>query len=171
MKKFTLISLLCIIALSSWSQGNRQLRTVGIRGGFSSGFEYRAYAHDQLSYKLLLSTRNRGVQLTGLKEFHQPGLLDFSDQVTFIYGFGAHIGFESWNAYDPDYIGPQPSYYYYQRRTSPVIGLDGLGAFEYTFRDVPISLGFEAKPYFNLFGRNFFQLHPFDFAFTLKYIF
>ena len=166
MKKMLLISVTCFIAFASFAQEYRQ--AAGIRGGFTSGFEYRAYANEFVSYKALLSTRHHGIQLTGLKEFHEYGLFDFSDQIAFIYGFGAHIGFEKWNAYDPD------SAYYpynYENRTGPIAGLDALAAVEYTIRDTPLTLGFEAKPYFNLFGKNFFRLHPFDFAFTIKYIF
>ena len=167
MKKFVLILFLGLSGIISQAQGNSQ--AVGIRGGITSGFEYRAFTNDFVSYKLLLSTRNRGIQLTGMKEFHSPGIFDFSEQVNFIYGFGVHVGYERWNAYDPreGLYGP----YYYEKRTGPIAGLDGLAAVEYNFLDVPLSLGFEVKPYFNLFGKNFFQLHPFDFAFTIKYVF
>ncbi|MGQ8336568.1 hypothetical protein ACUNWD_08465 [Sunxiuqinia sp. A32] len=167
MKNFIFLSLLCLVTLAS--KGQEHPRAVGIRGGFSSGFEYRAYANELNSYKVLLSTRNRGIQLTGLKEFHQPGLFDFTDQLNFIYGYGIHVGYERWNAYDPYETVHSP--YYFEKRSGPVVGLDGLGALEYTFWEVPISVGFEVKPYFNLFGKNFFQLHPFDFAFTVKYVF
>jgi hypothetical protein len=167
MKKLLFISFALLISLSASSQQYDQ--AVGIRGGYSSGFEYRAFANEYVSYKALLSTRKHGIQLTGLKEFHQYGLFDFSNDVVFIYGFGAHVGYEKWNAYDPDDVLYQP--YYYEKKTGPVAGLDGLVAVEYTLMDVPLTFGIEAKPFFNLFGKNFFQLHPFDFAFTIKYIF
>ncbi len=166
MKKLLLILLFGSVVTLGYAQGKSQ--AVGIRGGITSGFEYRAFANDFVSYKALLSTRNRGIQLTGMKEFHNPGLFDFTNQVNFIYGFGIHVGYERWNAYDPVGLhGP----YYYKKRTGPIAGLDALAAVEYNFMDVPLSVGFEVKPYFNLFGKNFFQLHPFDFAFTFKYTF
>ena len=166
MKKLVLILFLGLMAFATNAQKNTQ--AVGIRGGLTSGFEYRAFANDFVSYKVLLSTRNQGIQLTGMKEFHNPGLFDFSEQVNFIYGFGVHLGYERWNVYDPIGLhGP----YYYKKRTGLIAGLDGLVATEYNFLDVPLSLGFEVKPYFNLFGKNFFQLRPFDFAFTIKYVF
>lgn len=167
MKRLLLILTIILSAQLGFAQQYEQ--AIGIRGGRSSGFEYRAYANETLSYKVLLSTRKRGLQLTGMKEFHQHGLFDFSDQLVFIYGFGAHLGFEKWNAYDPNDEFYQP--YNYQSRTGPIAGLDGLAAVEYTLRDVPLNFGIEAKPYFNLFGKNFFQLYPFDFAFTIKYLF
>jgi hypothetical protein len=58
-----------------------------------------------------------------------------------------------------------------ENRTGPIVGLDALAAVEYAIPQVPLVAGIEAKPYFNLFGKNFFQLQPFDFAFTLKYTF
>ena len=167
MKQILLISLAIFFAQTAFTQEFRQ--AVGIRGGYSSGFEYRAYSNEYISYKALLSARHRGLQLTGLKEFHQYGLFDFSDELVFVYGFGAHIGFEKWNAYDPN--DPLYTPYYYKSKTGPIAGLDGLAAIEYTLNEVPLTFGVEAKPYFNLFGRNFFQLHPFDFAFTIKYNF
>ncbi|WP_159518921.1 hypothetical protein [Sunxiuqinia indica] len=167
MRKLLFISLTLLISLSASSQQYDQ--AVGIRGGYSSGFEYRAFTNEYVSYKALLSTRKNGIQLTGLKEFHQYGLFDFSNDVVFIYGFGAHVGYEKWNAYDPDDVLYRP--YYYEKKTGPVAGLDGLVAVEYTLMDIPLTFGIEAKPFFNLFGKNFFQLHPFDFAFTIKYIF
>ncbi len=169
MKKFVLILFLGILAMTTKAQENSQ--AIGIRGGLTSGFEYRAFANDFVSYKVLLSTRKRGIQLTGMKEFHSPGLFDFSDQVNFIYGFGVHVGYERWNAYDPREIPYGPGSYHFSKRTGVIAGLDGLAAVEYNFVEVPISVGFEVKPYFNLFGKNFFQLHPFDFAFTIKYAF
>lgn len=165
----TVLCIIFTIVFFSTSQAQQYRQAVGIRGGVSSGIEYRAYASEFISYKALISTRHRGIQLTALKEFHQYGLFDFSNELVFIYGFGAHIGYEKWNAYDPEDELHTP--YYYESKTGPIVGLDGLAAVEYTFVNVPITLGVEAKPFFNLFGRNFFQLHPLDFAFTLKYIF
>ena len=72
-------------------------QAIGLRGGLSSGFEYRFFTDDANSYKFLLSTRNRGVRLHAFKEFHQYDLFEFSDQLVFFYGVGIHAGFESWD--------------------------------------------------------------------------
>lgn len=167
MKRFLFIGLTLLLFQSTFAQNFRQ--AVGIRGGYSSGFEYRAYANEFVSYKALLSFRHHGFQFTGMKELHQYELFDFSDDLVFIYGFGAHFGFEKWNAHNSN--DPYYTPYYYETRTDPIAGLDGLAAVEYTLREVPISFGFEVKPYFDLFGKNFFHLNPFDFAFTIKYLF
>lgn len=167
MKQFSALIVLLLLTITCFSQGPE--KAIGIRGGLSSGFEYRVFASELTSYKVLLSTRQQGIQVTGLKEFHVPQAFDFSDEISFIYGFGAHVGFESWNIYR--YYETSPFERFSDRKTGPVAGLDGLAAAEYTLPQIPLVFGFEVKPYFNLFGRNFFHLQPFDFAFTVKYTF
>lgn len=159
---------LCLIPFAGISQSSN--KAIGIRGGVSSGFEYRVFSGNTNSYKVLLSTRQRGLQLTGLKEFHIPDVFDINEEISFVYGVGAHVGIESWNRYD--YYDPyNPHLYYRERRSGPIAGLDGLLALEYSIPQIPLVAGIEMKPYFNLFGKNFFQLQPFDFAFTVKYTF
>lgn len=168
MKRIFILSILIFTASAGYSQGPK--KAIGIRGGLSSGFEYRVFSSEQSSYKVLLSTRRNGLQLTGLKEFHEPDAFDIGEELSFIYGVGAHVGFESWyvTGYFDDYNLHTS---YRERKSGPIAGLDCLAAIEYTVPAVPIVVGFEVKPYFNLFGKNFFQLQPFDFAFTVKYTF
>jgi hypothetical protein len=168
MKQILIFCLFIVIALNV--KAGLPNKAAGIRGGLSSGFEYRVFSSDMSAYKVLLSFRQNGIQLTGMKEFFMPATFDFSEDFNFVYGFGAHAGFAKWrtesysNAANPEYV-------YYDHHTGPVIGLDGLAALEYTIPAVPLIVGIEIKPYFNLLGKNFFQLQPFDFAFTVKYSF
>ncbi|MDP2114935.1 MAG: hypothetical protein Q8K69_12850 [Bacteroidota bacterium] len=168
MKKVYSLIILFLLTLSGFSQGPQ--KAVGIRGGLSSGFEYRVFSGDLSSYKVLLSTRKRGLQLTGLKEFHIPDVFDIGEPISLVYGFGAHAGFETWKVEYYDLVYPY-HITYFERKTSAIAGLDALAALEYTIPQIPLVVGIEAKPYFNLFGRDFFQIQPFDFAFTVKYTF
>ncbi|MBL7968043.1 MAG: hypothetical protein JNK09_13670 [Prolixibacteraceae bacterium] len=168
MKKLSILALLLLVSFAGFTQG--PVKAIGLRGGISSGFEYRVFSGDLVSYKVLLSTRKQGIQLTGMKEFHVPDAFEFNEDLSFIYGFGAHVGFESWYV-DRYYDDIYNNEWYRDRKTGPVAGLDALAAVEYTIPQIPLVVGIEAKPYFNLFGKNFFQLQPFDFAFTLKYTF
>jgi hypothetical protein len=144
-------------------------KAIGIRGGLSSGLEYRVFSGDLTSYRVLLSTRKQGLQLTGLKEYHVLDAFDIErEEFTFIYGFGAHVGFESWHK---ELYNFSDNGFYLERRSGPIIGLDGLAGIEYNIREIPLVAGLEVKPYFNVFGKNFFQVQPFDIAFTLKYTF
>ena len=164
MKRLLLLSILLFVTVTTFGQG--YTRAVGIRGGYSSGFEYRWYQSDLESYKLLLSARNHGLQLHALKEFHRYDLFDFSYQIVFYYGFGIHAGYESW-----DHVHYNSYTRWYSTRSSPIVGLDGLAGIEYIFDEVPISAGFEFKPFFDVFGRRNFDPGFFDFAFTVKYLF
>ena len=164
MKRFLFLLLIFIIGKAAFAQGFHQ--AVGIRAGWTSGFEYRIFTDDYNSYKFLLSTRDRGIQFHAFKEFHRYDLFDFTDQLTFVYGGGAHVGYQRW---DERYYNYNTSYY--RTRTSLIAGIDLLAGLEYTFYEVPVSVGFEVKPFFDLWGRNFFESNIFDFAFTAKYLF
>ncbi|MEZ5103844.1 MAG: hypothetical protein R2757_05075 [Draconibacterium sp.] len=164
MKKSLILLLLFTTIQIIQAQEFRQ--AIGIRAGWSSGFEYRFYTNDLNSYRLLLSTRENGMQFHALKEFHRYDLFDFTDQLVFIFGAGAHVGYERWNELYYNYNSS-----YYRNRTAFIAGLDGLAGLEYTFYKAPVSIGFEVKPYFDLFGREVFDLDLFDFAFTAKYLF
>ena len=168
MKQLSLF--VCLLLASFITRAEEPVKAIGIRGGLSSGFEYRVFSGDLTSYKVLLSTRKQGLQLTGMKEFHVPDAFDIDqEEFTFVYGFGAHVGFESWNR--TYYTNAVPPVSYVDRRTGAVVGLDALAGIEYSIKEIPLVFGLEVKPYFNLFGRNFFQIQPFDFAFTVKYTF
>ena len=66
MKHIYLFISLVILSFSSYAE--ELVKAIGIRGGLSSGFEYRVFSGDVTSYKVLLSTRKQGLQLTGQSE-------------------------------------------------------------------------------------------------------
>ena len=163
MKRFLIILLFSLpLALSAQTFN----KAIGIRGGHSAGFEYRFYTDDANSYKFLLATRDNGVQFHALKEFHEYDLFDFSEQLSLFYGLGAHFGYEQW---DKHYVQDNTSLY--EERTALLAGIDAVVGVEYLFYEVPLSIGFEVKPYVDVLGRDFFDLELFDFAFTIKYLF
>ena len=169
MKSIYFLTILLLMAFAGYTQGPDM--AIGVRAGLSSGFEYRVFSDGNISYKGLLSTRlsGQGLQLTGLKEYHVHDVFDIGEDLSFVYGFGAHAGFESWYTYTGDANFPGTTYRH--RKSGPIAGLDGLAALEYTIPQFPFIAGIEVKPYFNLFGRNLVQFQPFDFAFTVKYTF
>lgn len=167
MKPIYFLAIIMLLTLSGYTQETNM--AIGIRGGLSSGFEYRAFSEDLRSYKVLLSTREQGLQLTGLKEYHVPDVFNIKEDFSFIYGFGVHAGFESWYVYEPDVYFPATQIRI--KKTGPIAGLDALAALEYTIPQIPFVVGIEVKPYFNVFGKNLVQFQLFDFAFTVKYTF
>lgn len=164
MKHLLFLSIFLISGHLSFSQDFNQ--AIGIRGGLSSGFEYRIYTDDAHSYKFLLSTRDNGIQVHAFKEFHQWDMFSFTEQLVFFYGAGIHAGYKNW-----DEIHYQNNASWYNSRTALIAGLDGLVGLEYVFYEAPVSIGFEVKPYFDILGREFFDIELFDFAFTVKYLF
>jgi hypothetical protein len=138
----------------------------GFRAGYTGGVEFRVYTDDLNSYKFLLGARGNGAVFHAMKEFHRLDLFSFTDQLNFVYGAGVHLGYERWNQKYYNYYSS-----YYVTRTAFIAGIDGLAGLEYIFLKAPVSLGIEVKPYFDLFGREIFDLELFDFAFTIKYHF
>lgn len=165
MKRFIIALMLFLAFQSAHAQGFTQ--SVGIRAGIiSPGFEYRLFTDDLNSYKLLLSSRDQGLQLHAMKEFHRYDLFSFSPQLVFVFGGGAHVGYQRW-----DERHYRPNFNWTETLTAVIAGIDGLAALEYVFYEVPISVGVEVKPYLDLFGRESFDTQLFDFAFTAKYLF
>jgi hypothetical protein len=164
MKRLLLISIIVLSTGFAFSQEFKQ--AVGIRIGYTGGVEYRVYTDELNSYRFLIGSRDRGLILQAMKEWHRYDLFPSTDQWIFVYGAGVHAGYERW---DQQYYNN--NYSYYVTRTAFVVGLDGLAGLEYLFRKAPVSLGFEVKPYFDLFGREMFDFQLFDFALTVKYNF
>jgi len=164
MKRFLLIIIFGTSVFFTFAQGYNQ--SAGIRLGLSPGFEYRIFSDDANSYKFLLSTRDRGLQLHLFKEFHQYDMFSFTDQLVLFYGAGIHAGYERW-----DVTHYNNNSQWKDTRSAFIAGLDGLVGLEYLFYEVPISLGIEAKPYFEFLGQEIFEVQLWDFAFTVKYLF
>ena len=164
MKRLILLSIIILSCSFAFSQEFKQ--AVGIRIGYTGGIEYRVYSDELNSYRFLIGSRERGLIVHAMKEWHRYNLFTFTDQLTFVYGAGVHTGYERW---DQQYYNYNSSYYV--THTAFIAGLDGLAGLEYMFREVPISLGLEVKPYFDLFGREMFDFQLFDFALTVKYNF
>jgi len=165
MKYITLVILLFCIT-RGLSQDYHS--AIGLRGGYSSGISYKRCLNDEIAYEGIFTIKNLGIQVTGLKEFHQPLLWKQSDKLYFVYGYGGHLGFFN--------------RYYYHRFMSPfnrpirsnisyfVTGLDALLGIEYRFIRFPFLAGVEYKPFFHLFGPNYFNMYLADVAITFKYI-
>jgi len=164
MNRNILAAVLLLITSHVFAQDFKQ--AVGIRVGYTGGIEYRIFSDELNSYKFLIGSRDRGLIAHAMKEWHRIDLFPSTDQLSFVYGGGVHIGYERWDQQYYNY-----NYSYYVTHTAFIAGIDGLAGLEYLFRKVPISLGFEVKPYFDLFGKEMFDLQLFDFALTAKYNF
>ena len=165
MRYFVVLSMLLFCLNFASGQGYNQ--AAGIRASWHSpGLEYRYYTSDVNAFKSLVSFQDRGIRLHGFAEFFRYDLFPFSHQLLFYYGFGLHFGFESW-----DEERYRDEVLWYDTRTSVLAGLDGLAGLEYVFNEIPVSAGIEIKPFFDVFGRDGFDITVFDLALTVKYLF
>ena len=156
-----------ILALSpTLSEAQNYTRTAGIRCGQTSGFTYRQYMDESNAYEGIVSFKKNGLQLTLLKEFVQPYFLEHSENIYLVWGFGAHAGTNrtsSWEIFTKRF--------YELSSVIPLFGIDGYAGLEYRIKEVPLNVGVDFKPFFDLAGARFFSMSIWDFAITLKYNF
>jgi hypothetical protein len=165
---FVLISILVLSAFTARAQYMKN--AIGVRDGLSQGITYQHFYQEDRDLKLLLSFRDNGIQLTALLQRYEPTMLRFGESFYFYYGFGMHAGLTRshhilWPYVTPDIDRNLPI------RTRPVIGADGIAGIEFRIYTVPLAIGLEYKPFFDLFGHRMFRLALGDIGFTIKYHF
>ena len=133
---FFLITTTLMISTSGYSQN--YIQAIGLRGGIYSGVSYKNFIGNAVALEGIVTRPWKGWELIGLLEKHEP--LGRSRNLFFYYGFGVHIG-----NYDARYTR-------HSTGTYMVIGADGVVGLEYEFNRVPLALGVDWKPYFNLIG-------------------
>jgi hypothetical protein len=168
MKKTLLLIITCTIICSSVVSGQSQ--QVGLRAGFRGGIFYQVTSkagNAELGYHALLSFNNHGLQLTGLRIIYGAQLSEISPDLYLSWGYGAHLGFE--NNYRERYLGE--IYSYRERQFNPVAGVDGWGSLEYRFREVPLNISLNIKPYVELSFPSFVRFMPADLGLSVSYVF
>lgn len=145
MKKiaFTVLLIFCSYFISSAQDYNTG---IGLRGGFAQGITIKHFVSSKSAFEGIIASRWRGVQLTGLYEIH--GRAFNAERLKWFIGFGGHVGF--WNGDNTNEYWGDPGTSY------TVIGVDGILGLEYNFREVPINIGLDWKPAFNIFGHSGF---------------
>ncbi len=165
MKRILFFAIFILAFTTINAQGYKH--SAGIRAAWiSPGIEYSYYTADNHSLRALLSTRGRGVQLHLLTEFYEYDLFSFSPQLVFYYGGGVHFGTESWNK-----SVTEGNQIYTKTKSSFLAGLDGVAGVDYIFYEVPVKIGLEVKPFFDVFGRYGFRVKLPDFALRVNYLF
>jgi hypothetical protein len=113
---------------------------IGLRAGFNQGLTVKHFIGTRSALEGILATRWRGFEITGLYEIHNQAFN--AERLKWYFGFGGHIGF--WNGDHAKWGEPGVSY--------TVIGIDGILGLEYSFSEVPINIGIDWKPSYNLSG-------------------
>jgi hypothetical protein len=146
MKTKYIILTLFISALSiSSSIAQSYNNAIGLRVGSSNGLTFKHFVGQTDAVEIILGTRWRGFQVTGLYERHKT--ISGNEQFKFYYGAGAHIA--SWNDNKKN-----PWFDKNDKNDNVVVGLDGILGIEYAFKEVPIVLSLDWKPEFNFYGYN-----------------
>jgi len=159
-----LSALILLILLTVQLNAKHYNRDAGVRAGAYTAFCYRQYA-DEFSYsEVMASLTGNAARITYLKEYARPALLGFSPDLVFVYGFGAHSGFNRINQYRVF----NRTYFYDRYRYSPVLGVDGYLGLEYRFNSLPVIAGIDVKPFFEFSVNQFFGMHLFDTSFIIK---
>lgn len=146
-----------------------QNREAGLRSGYRGGIFYqvtREYGNSETGYNALLSF-DRGLQITGLRVIYETALSDISPDLYFAWGYGGHAGF----------IYTDHFRYMFERvefnsdRFYPVIGADGWLTAEYRFRDIPVNISLNVKPFVEFTLPVFVNIIPWDIGFSISYVF
>lgn len=156
MKKLGFTILLTLFAIS-FSNAQDYNTGIGVRGGLANGVTIKHFVSSNTAFEGIISSRWRGLQLTGLYEIH--GRAFNTDRLNWYIGFGGHLGF--WNGDYANWGEPGDSY--------TVVGVDGILGLEYNFTEVPINLSIDWKPAFNIIGYTGFWAD--GGAFSIRYIF
>jgi len=117
---------------------------IGLRGGLYSGLTVKHFISQKVALEGLVSTRWSGLEVTGLYEVHKQAF--DVERLNWYYGGGAHIGF--YNGNNTTWGSAGTSY--------TVLGVDGILGIEYNFKEIPINLGLDWKPSFNIIGYSHF---------------
>lgn len=138
-RKLLLIILFCG-AFAFGTKAQDYSSALGIRVGSTAGITLKHFVSKTTAFEGQLESMWRGVNVTGLAEFYTPSL--GVENLKFYGGFGGHFG--TWRGYD------NHPWFYEDRDYHSVVGVDGVLGFEYTFKEIPLNIGIDWKPGFNI---------------------
>lgn len=150
------IVILAFLATSIFVQAQEYTTGIGIRGGFSNGLTVKHFISDDRAVEGILATRWNGFYITGLYEIHKNAFNTAG--LYWYYGIGGHLGAINGNNSRFD-----------DGKNHTLIGIDGVLGIEYSFDELPISLGVDWKPMFDLIGDSDIVFD--NGAFSIRFIF
>ncbi len=158
--KFMVTIFIGLILFSQTAAAQSYHTGLGLRfGGLTSGITLKHFVSQKSALEGILSLGNKSFILTGLYEIHAP--VDQSKQFQVYYGIGGHLGF----------FQEGGSYYYNNKRLytqTTVVGIDGILGLDYKFKNAPINISMDVKPFVDFFNGNYVY---FDGGLSLRYTF
>lgn len=167
----TMKNIITIILLSLTFTLTAQVKSisVGLRGGGVSGFSYKYIDHDFKAFEIIAGWQEGGFRMVGLIQKYKPIATNHIANLFVFIGGGAHAGYVG---YTQEYVYHGPDgydYYYPQEKAKSIFGGDIIVGTEYRFESIPLRLGVDYKPYFQLFGEEDFRVDLWDIGFTIRY--
>jgi len=170
MKKY----LLLIIAFSFFHSGNvnsqGSVRQAGIRTGYRGGFFFQLTSdagNAGIGYNAMVGFNDNGVQFTGLRLIYETNIPSISPDLYFAWGYGGHAGFIVTDHIS--YFGERYNFEY--DRFCPLIGVDGWVSVDYRFREIPLVISVNVKPYVEMTIPAFVKVMPADIGISISYVF
>jgi hypothetical protein len=170
MKKLLLTIFLVLILSPNILSGQTPLRQAGLRSGYRGGLFYQITSEAgsaEVGYSALLSFSSNGIQLTGLKVIYETSLDEISPDLFLAWGYGGHVGFVY-----TDHLGFLGERYNFNgNQFCPLIGADGWISGEYRFRDIPLNISLNVKPFVEIIIPSFIKIMPADIGISISYVF
>ena len=170
MRKVFISVPLMVLLSGALLTGQTAMKQVGLRTGYRGGIFYQI-AHEtgnaEMAYNIMLGFNNNGVQLTFLRIIYEISLSKISPDLFFAWGYGGHAGF----IYTDHLRFLGERYHFQGDRFCPAFGADGWLAAEYRFRDIPLNISLNIKPFVELTIPSFVNLIPIDLGVSISYVF
>jgi hypothetical protein len=170
MKKLFNAFFILILITPSVVKGQHSNQQAGLRAGYRGGIFYQITneaGNAEVGYSAMLGFNNNGIQLTGLRIVYETSLNEISPDLFFAWGYGGHIGF----IYSDHVVFLGERYSFGGNRFCPVIGADGWLAAEYRFREIPLNISLNIKPFVDLTIPSFVKIMPADLGLSISYVF
>lgn len=165
--KITIILLLTLVFISLNSNLKAQTYNAGLRGGLFNGIVLEKHTDELNLYGLLLSTRGNDTKLYLHKNKYIPCTEFNVENLYWYYGFGVQAGID--RVYTP--MTDINNFIYYKYTNNISIGIHGDFGLEYHFTSIPLKIGIDYIPQFNVFGKSIVNFIVHDIALTFKYTF
>jgi hypothetical protein len=170
MKKLYFIILTSLLVLNAPLNGQFGNKQAGIRSGYRSGIFLQMTTesgNSEVGYNAMIGFNNKGIQFTGMRIIYETSLNEISPDLWFSWGYGGHFGFMVTDHLN--FLGER--YSFQHNRFCPVLGADGWIGAEYRFREIPMIISLNAKPFVEVTIPVLVNLMPGDIGISVAYVF
>jgi hypothetical protein len=170
MKRILPALIVLILFFTNMVSGQNTYKQAGLRTGYRGGLFFQITSdagNAEIGYNAMLGFNNNGIQITGLRIVYETAISEISPDLYFAWGYGGHAGFIVTD--NISYFGER--YNFPNKRFCPVFGADGWVAAEYRFKEIPLILSINIKPYVELTIPAFVKIMPGDLGISVSYVF